>query len=414
MNLNTQNIDTTNRKPLVRALVELLAQPPVYAGPPTYAYKVGDYTITRRGDVIVPDDASEETIQWLKEKLTEKGFSFDDESEEQPVTAAPPEPTEETGEAESAPEEDAEEATDPVSEAESNETDETAPADEPNTEEDSKEESNPAEEDDPEKEPTPETAEESESEEGEAEPEESDEEEAQEDEADEGESEDDESDTDEPDSAPSPDKTSDDDTGETPDDGKTHITLALPLAQFSRAALDRMRAIVASKKSLLKKALDADDLTIEIKDDKVLFPWFTDHGIYGEADAYSKLVFAIARMAITQQRVLATEKPQENEKLAMRLFLIRLDFIGPYYKDARAILTRNFTGNSAWKTGHGASASGFTLNAPEVFNPNTVPHIAPRQKQSDDLDTAPDEEADSESENDPQGTDPDEEETEDE
>ena len=146
MNLNTQNIDTTNRKPLVRALVELLAQPPVYAGPPTYAYKVGDYMITRRGDVIVPDDASEETIQWLKEKLEDKGFSFDDESEEQPEAAAPPESTEETGEAESAPEEDAEKAADPVSEAETNEPDETAPADEPNTEEDSKEESNPAEE----------------------------------------------------------------------------------------------------------------------------------------------------------------------------------------------------------------------------------------------------------------------------
>ena len=41
----------------------------------------------------------------------------------------------------------------------------------------------------------------------------------------------------------------------------------------------------------------------------------------------------------------------ENEKLAMRLFLVRLGFIGDEYKNARKILLKNLTGNSSWKSG---------------------------------------------------------------
>ena len=35
----------------------------------------------------------------------------------------------------------------------------------------------------------------------------------------------------------------------------------------------------------------------------------------------------------------------------MRLFLVRLGFIGDEYKTARKILLRNLTGNSSWKAG---------------------------------------------------------------
>ena len=57
-------------------------------------------------------------------------------------------------------------------------------------------------------------------------------------------------------------------------------------------------------------------------------------------------------MAKTQKRVTAVEKPIENAKFTMRLFLIRLGFIGDEYKTARKILLRNLTGNSSWKSGH--------------------------------------------------------------
>ena len=46
------------------------------------------------------------------------------------------------------------------------------------------------------------------------------------------------------------------------------------------------------------------------------------------------------------------ERPQENLKYAMRLFLVRLGFVGDEYKQARKILLRDLSGNCSWKAGH--------------------------------------------------------------
>lgn len=60
----------------------------------------------------------------------------------------------------------------------------------------------------------------------------------------------------------------------------------------------------------------------------------------------------MCKMAKGQKRVVAKECAADNEKFAMRLFLIRLGFIGDEYKTARRILLRNLTGNSSWRSGH--------------------------------------------------------------
>ncbi len=121
---------------------------------------------------------------------------------------------------------------------------------------------------------------------------------------------------------------------------------------FTPEAEENLQRIVASKAPLLKKALGADSLEIVITDTTIRFPWFTLHGIDGEADAYSHLIAAICKMAKEQKRVVAKERATDNEKFAMRLFLIRLGFIGDEYKTARKILMRNLTGNSSWRSGH--------------------------------------------------------------
>ena len=108
---------------------------------------------------------------------------------------------------------------------------------------------------------------------------------------------------------------------------------------------------MASKAPLLKLALGTDTLDIQFTEDKIRFPWFTLRGIDGEVDAYAKLIDALIKMAIRQKRVTAKEQPIENAKFSMRLFLIRLGFIGDAYKTARKILTSNLTGNSSWKAG---------------------------------------------------------------
>lgn len=73
---------------------------------------------------------------------------------------------------------------------------------------------------------------------------------------------------------------------------------------------------------------------------------------YGEADAYNKLIAALVKAAREQKRISPTEKPQENLKYAMRLFLVRLGFVGDEYKQARKILLRELSGNCSWKSGH--------------------------------------------------------------
>ena len=129
------------------------------------------------------------------------------------------------------------------------------------------------------------------------------------------------------------------------------LTIKLPKGDITAMALDNLKKIVESKATLLKLAIGTECLKIEETEDTLKFPWFTLHGLDGEADAYSRLVTAIYNMAKRQKRVTATEKPIENAKFDMRLFLIRLGFIGDEYKTARKILLRNLSGNSSWKSG---------------------------------------------------------------
>lgn len=136
------------------------------------------------------------------------------------------------------------------------------------------------------------------------------------------------------------------------------LEIQIPREGFTEEALDNLRKIIASKDTLIKKALGLNDLpfnenclAVKVDEDKLRFPWFALAGIDGEADAYTRFIHALCEMAKTQKRVTAKEREVENDKLAMRLFLIRLGFIGAGYKTARKILLRNLIGNSSWKHG---------------------------------------------------------------
>ena len=154
------------------------------------------------------------------------------------------------------------------------------------------------------------------------------------------------------------------------------LTIEVPDTGFTPEAKENIKKIVASKKTVLEKALGSDGLPIVEKDGKITFPWFTLHDIDGEADAYSRLVTAICKMAKEQKRVTATEKPIENEKFTMRLFLIRLGFIGDEYKTARKILLRNLSGNASWKSGHKPEQ-----NTDAVIPPNPAEAAMPTEQE---------------------------------
>ena len=128
------------------------------------------------------------------------------------------------------------------------------------------------------------------------------------------------------------------------------LTVAVPRDSLSDAAIDNLQRIVDSKAALMKKALGTDSLPIEVTDEKVSFPWFTQ--MDGDsAKAYTHLVSALCEMARNAKRVTATEKEVVNEKYAFRCFLLRLGFIGAEYKIERKILLKNLTGSSAFKNG---------------------------------------------------------------
>lgn len=225
------NVTGADRIALVRAMVELLGEPPVYQGAPSFAYAVGGYRVDKDGMVSVPEDTAPEDIRKLVDALREKDF--------QPV-----EPAEQP----------------------------TAAAD-----------SNPAQAD---------------------------------------------------------------------EEDLRFLIIKVPRDGFTPETEENLRRIIASKAPLLKKALETDSLEIVFTEDALCFQWFTLHGIDGESDAYNRLVAAMCKMAKEQKRVVAKECATDNEKFAMRLFLIRLGFIGDEYKTARRILLRNLTGNSSWRFGH--------------------------------------------------------------
>ena len=119
------------------------------------------------------------------------------------------------------------------------------------------------------------------------------------------------------------------------------------------------------------------ETSIERKEGKIRFPWFTNHGIDGEAKAYMQLVSGIAKRAKMLTRVTATESVSDNEKFTMRLFLVSLNFKGEEYKFARKFLLRNLSGNSSWRTEdakarHDARKVQQEIEAPEV----TIEHLS--------------------------------------
>jgi len=138
---------------------------------------------------------------------------------------------------------------------------------------------------------------------------------------------------------------------ETEESGDSLI-LSYPRNDISDTALENLRLLVASKESLIKKALGADALPIDVTDEVVSFPWFVGLPQPEEISAYAHFTGKLISMAKTQKRVTAKEKDTDNEKYAFRCFLLRLGFIGDEYKAARKILLRNLTGSGAFKSGN--------------------------------------------------------------
>lgn len=129
-----------------------------------------------------------------------------------------------------------------------------------------------------------------------------------------------------------------------------HLAVELPKDGMTSSAMDNLRRLVASKETLLKKALGTDSLPITEHSDRIEFGWFRPTDDQTEIKAYYQLVQGFCELSRTQKRVSATEQKVDNDKYTFRCFLLRLGFIGMEYKESRKILLKNLTGNGAFRS----------------------------------------------------------------
>jgi hypothetical protein len=146
----------------------------------------------------------------------------------------------------------------------------------------------------------------------------------------------DDSGADEPD-APDETENTEEDTG---------LTFEFPIDQLDVTNLSNF---LKAKGSLIKKSFGIDDLSIDVSDDRVSFPWFKEVPEPDEIKAYTDFITLLCKLSKEQSRVSSRASEVTNEKYAFRCFLLRLGFIGPDYKLDRKILLRNLSGNSAFR-----------------------------------------------------------------
>lgn len=126
------------------------------------------------------------------------------------------------------------------------------------------------------------------------------------------------------------------------------LTVAIPI---EKVKVGNLTALIDSKAGLIKKALGITDLGIEIEEDKVSFPWFSEDLDADSIQTYTRFIAALCEMSVNQKRIQAKEKEVDNEKYAFRCFLLRLGFIGAEYKADRKLLLKNLEGSAAFKNG---------------------------------------------------------------
>ena len=274
------------RKALVEALSEITFSEAAYAGAPTFAYRVGDYTVDKNGVIFYLPTLAQEAVALVVEKLKERGFTPEGEAQANlPEDDAPAEiPAETPGVAPEAaalaqPEAEAMEAAEGAKTPDTAEEDEATPAD--------------------------------------------------------------------------PDESTDtqEDTPAVAEAEDNRLTVSIPRKTLTDDALERLKMIVSNKEVLFKRAVLADALPIEVTEEEIAFPWFTLTGVDGEAAAYAQFITALCQMASEQTRILDKPYDGDNDRFAMRIFMVRLGMKGDEFALARKLMMKHLTGNSGWRYG---------------------------------------------------------------
>lgn len=324
-------LNVAERKTLAKRMEELTGIHPYYTKAPLYSYDIGNYTIDRDGNLLVePENADAELLTTLlNEGLICGGESIESEDTQ-------PENTEPTDHLEEEPvTEDTEAETEVLDEQEPEDADtaEDEPA-EAGAEEAS-EPDNTAEDDATEDEPDAESQE----------------------------------------------------TEDQPEEVPLDLELAFPVSQHNGVTLRNLVNLLYSRGKLIGKATGGhfhveEGLVEKLKDDsctfaimnfinavsdyetehdaaleglkitteKVTFTGFPTAPDHEHLTAFAQLAVLMNQQAISQKRIQAKDVNDENEKYALRTWLLRLGMNGPDFKETRKILMENLSGHAAFRT----------------------------------------------------------------
>jgi len=130
------------------------------------------------------------------------------------------------------------------------------------------------------------------------------------------------------------------------------MTITLFLEGFSETSLENLNNMLASKETLIKKAMSIErEFEVLTENDEISFSFWNATLNADEVQTYITLAKQMAEQAKAQKRVLRNEKPADNEKYAFRCFLLRLGFIGDNFKTERKVLLSRLSGNGAYRKG---------------------------------------------------------------
>jgi len=149
------------------------------------------------------------------------------------------------------------------------------------------------------------------------------------------------------------------------------IIIEMPWEDFTPETFDNLCKLVNSKAPLIKKVLGVEDLPIPVIENRIQFPWFPACEA-ADLAAYTQFVVALCNTAKEKKRVTArAQETYENEKFALRVWLIGLGLIGKEYGVARKLMLKNLSGDSSWRYGKPEKASTETAAAPETETAET-------------------------------------------
>lgn len=143
---------------------------------------------------------------------------------------------------------------------------------------------------------------------------------------------------------------------ETAADEAEGLSISFPADGFTDTALENLHALIASKRTLIKKSLQADRTEVTAEEGKITFAWWDSLPRTDQVTAYTAFLAALVKMAKEAKRVTAVERDVESEKYAFRIFLLRLGFNGADHKAVRAILMEHLSGHAAFKNKEAADA----------------------------------------------------------